>query len=244
MSMNFAHRGFSAAFPENTMLAYAEAVKAGCQGIELDVRLSRDGEVVISHDGSMDRMAGRPGHVRDFTLAELRTFDFSGSHPEAGFTPIATLREYFAYIRATDVITNIEIKSDVANFGALEDACIAMIREFHLEERIIFSSFNHYSMVYCKREAPEIRTGLLYGREYGGEFANLAPAAYARLCLADYLHPHYDGMSPSDVLTAQLEGVGVNVWTVNDETLMKAYIAVGAHGIITNHPDVLHMLLK
>ena len=76
------------------------------------------------------------------------------------------------------------------------------------------------------------------------QFVFLSPAAYARLCHVDYLHPHASGMSPRDVLTAQLEGIGVNVWTVNDEETMRAYIAVGTHGIISNHPDVLHKLLK
>lgn len=244
MSMNFAHRGFSAAFPENTMPAFEEAVKAGCDGIELDARLSRDGKIVISHDGSLERMAGRPGHVRDYTLDELRAFNFCGSHPEAGFVPIATLEEYFSFIRTTDVVTNIEIKSDVGNFLALEDACIDLIRRFSLEEKIIFSSFNHDSMLYCKRRAPEIRTGLLFGTSWSTEFSSLSPAAYARLCHADYLHPHASGMSPRDVLTAQLEGIGVNVWTVNDEETMRAYIDVGTHGVISNHPDVLHKLLK
>ncbi len=244
MSMNFAHRGYSSAYPENTMLAYRKAVETGAQGIEMDVRFSKDGVIVISHDGNMERMAGKKGHVRDFDLAELKTFNFCGSHPEAGFTPIATLEEYFDYIRTTDVVTNIEIKSDVGNFAALEEACVAMIRAYKLEEKIIFSSFNHFSMVYCKRIAPEIKTGLLFGSEYSKEFEPLGFAGYAKFCHADYLHPHYSGMSPADVEAAQADGIGVNVWTVDDPEIMKAYLAVDAHGIITNHPEILHELLK
>ncbi len=244
MSMNFAHRGFSSAYPENTMLAYRKAVEAGAQGIEMDVRLSKDRQIVISHDGNMERMAGRAGHVRDFTVEELKKFNFCGSHPEAGFTPIATLEEYFDYIRTTDIVTNIEIKSDPGNFGDLEDACVAMIRAYKLEEKIIFSSFNHFSMVYCKRIAPEIRTGLLFGTEYNKAFESLGFAGYAKFCRADYLHPHYSGMSPADVEAAQAEGIGVNVWTVDDPEIMKAYLAVNTHGIITNHPDILTDLTK
>jgi len=244
VSMNFAHRGFSAEYPENTMLAYRKAVEAGAHGIEMDVRLSADREIVISHDGKMDRMAGIHGHVRDFTLAELKQFNFAGEHTEVGFEPIATLAEYLDYIRTTNVVTNIEVKSDVGNFGELETKCVKLIRDFHLEDAIIFSSFNHYSMVYCKEIAPEIQTGLLFGTKYSEEFADMGFAPYAKFCKADYLHPHYTGMTPEDVVQAQKAGIGVNVWTVNDEETMKAYLAVNAHGIITNHPDMLHNLMK
>lgn len=244
MSMNFAHRGFSAAYPENTLLAYQKAVEAGCDGIEMDVRLSADREIVISHDGKMERMAGVKGHVRDYTLAALKQYNFAGDHTEAGFVPICTLAEYFDYIRTTNVVTNIEVKSDVGNFGELEEKCVTMIRDFGLQDKIIFSSFNHFSMVYCKKIAPEIQTGLLFGTKYSEEFADMGFAEYAKFCKADYLHPHYSGMSPEDVVEAQKKGIGVNVWTVNDEETMKAYLAADAHGIITNHPDMLKNLMK
>ncbi len=239
MTMNFAHRGFSAQYPENTMLAFRKAVEAGCDGIEMDVRLSLDGAVVISHDSSLARMAGAEGHVRDYPLAELKRINFCGSHPECGFTPIATLEEYFDYIRNTDVVTNIEIKSNVGNFKAIEDKCIELIRAYQLEEKIIFSSFNHYSMVYCKSAAPEIKTGLLFGTTYSEEFAKLGVVGYAKLCDADYLHPSYNGMTPEDVAAVQTAGVGVNVWTVDDAEMMRQYLAVDAHGIISNRPDIL-----
>ncbi len=243
MSLNFAHRGFSASYPENTMLAYQKAVEIGAQGIEMDVRFTRDRKVIISHDGKLERMAGKPGHVRDYDLSELRTFNFCGMHPEAGFTPIVTFEEYLDYIRTTDIITNVEIKSNADNFLAIEDACVDLIRRFHLEERIIFSSFNHDSMIYCKRIAPEIRTGLLFYGEFSREFAHLSFADYAKLCCADYLHPHHTSMTPEDVAQAQEDGIGVNVWTVDDPDIMRRYIAVGTHGIITNHPEILHGIL-
>ncbi|MBE6930892.1 MAG: glycerophosphodiester phosphodiesterase [Ruminococcaceae bacterium] len=239
MSMNFAHRGYSAAYPENTLLAFQKAVEAGCHGIENDIRLSKDGVIVISHDGSLGRMGAGEGNVRDLTLAELKAINFAGHHTECGFVPICTLEEYFDYIRTTKVVTNIEIKSDYANFGKLEQDAIDMIVRYNLQDQIIFSSFNHFSMALCKHLNPEIKTGLLFGKELKKPDEAMSFADYARFCNADFLHPHHTGMTCADVIAAQRDGIGVNVWTVDDPDIMDSYIAVGCHGIISNKTELL-----
>lgn len=78
MTLNFAHRGFSGQFPENTMLAFEKAVEAGADGIELDVQFSKDGELVIMHDETLNRTAGVDGFVKDYTLEQLKAMDVSG----------------------------------------------------------------------------------------------------------------------------------------------------------------------
>ena len=78
MTLNFAHRGFSGQYPENTMLAFEKAVEAGADGIELDVQFSKDGKLVIMHDESLLRTAGIDGFVKDYTLEQLKAMDFSG----------------------------------------------------------------------------------------------------------------------------------------------------------------------
>jgi len=239
MSKNFAHRGYSANYPENTLLAFQKAVEAGCHGIENDVRLTKDGVIVISHDGDLGRMGAGTGAVRDLTLEELKAINFAGHHTECGFVPICTLEEYFDFIRTTNVVTNIEIKSDADNFGKLEQDTIAMIERYQLQDKIIFSSFNHYSMALCKRINPEIKTGLLFGDKIDKSYASMTFADYARFCHADFLHPHYSGMTCADVIAAQRDGIGVNVWTVDDPDIMDSYIAVGCHGIISNKTDLL-----
>ena len=94
-----AHRGLSGIYPENTMLAFRKAIEAGCDGIELDVHLSKDGELVVIHDEKVDRTTDGRGAVKDFTLQELRALDASGKYTgRFGIQPIPTLREYFSYV--------------------------------------------------------------------------------------------------------------------------------------------------
>ena len=96
MTLNFAHRGFSGQFPENTMLAFEKAVEAGADGIELDVQFSKDGELVIMHDETLNRTAGVDGFVKDYTLEQLKAMDVSGKWGDRyGSMEIPTLREYF-----------------------------------------------------------------------------------------------------------------------------------------------------
>ena len=100
MTRNFAHRGYSGKYPENTMLAFRKAAEAGADGIELDVQLTRDGEPVIIHDELVDRTTDGTGRVKDFTLAELQALDASYIYTgQYGRNPIPTLREYCEFVK-------------------------------------------------------------------------------------------------------------------------------------------------
>ena len=111
---NFAHRGFSGKYPENTMLAFQKAYEAGADGIELDVQLTKDGQVVVIHDEKVDRTTNGTGLVRDYTLEELRKLDASYIYTgEMGFNPIPTFEEYCAWVAGTDLVTNIELKTGI-----------------------------------------------------------------------------------------------------------------------------------
>ena len=238
MSLNIAHRGFSGRFPENTMLAFKEAEKAGCDGIELDVHLTRDGVPVIIHDEDIRRTTDGEGSVCSFTAAGLRAFNASaawkGEHPA---TCIPTLEEYFEWVKDTRLFTNIELKNSVIDYPGLEEKVIALIRRYSLKERTLFSSFNHYSILRCKRLAPEIRCGLLYSCWLA------SPGAYAKSCGAECLHPHFSSLIPEALEEIRSQKVQVNAWTVNEEADMRRLMAEGIDGIITNFPDRLHALL-
>ena len=137
-SLNFGHRGFSGQFPENTLLAFQKAVDAGCDGIELDVHLSRDGEVVIIHDETVDRTTNGSGNVRDFTLEQLKDLDAYGSFPgKFSKNEIPTLREYFDLIRDTGIITNIELKTGVYTYPGIEQKTLKLQYGFLEESRVI-----------------------------------------------------------------------------------------------------------
>lgn len=239
MSLNIAHRGFSGRFPENTMLAFQEAEKAGCDGIELDVHLTSDGVPVIIHDENIRRTTDGEGPVCSFTAAGLHAFNASAAWKgERPCTHIPTLEEYFEWVKDTRLFTNIELKNSVIDYPGLEEKAIALIRRYSLEERILFSSFNHYSILRCKRMAPEIRCGLLYSCW----LAN--PGAYAKSVGAECLHPHFSSLIPEALAEIRSQKVQVNAWTVNEETDMRRLIDEGIEGIITNFPDRLKTLLS
>ena len=159
---NFAHRGFSGQYPENTMLAFKKAWEAGADGIELDVQMTKDGQVVVIHDEKVDRTTNGSGNVRDLTLAELRKLDASYIYTgKMGVNPVPTFEEYCAWVAGTDLVTNIELKTGVYPYPGIEAKVWELIQKYHLENKVIISSFNHYSILRMKELAPELPYGLL-----------------------------------------------------------------------------------
>ena len=137
MTLNFAHRGFSGQFPENTMLAFEKAVEAGADGIELDVQFSKDGELVIMHDETLNRTAGVDGFVKDYTLEQLKAMDVSGKWGDRyGSMEIPTLREYFEHFKDLPVITNIELKTGIFPYPGIEKRTLEMIRDEKLLDNV------------------------------------------------------------------------------------------------------------
>ena len=163
MSKIFAHRGFSGKYPENTMLAFEKAVEIGVDGIEMDVHLTKDNELVIIHDENIRRTCNGEGLVRDMTLEELRKYDASATYVGVyGVNPIPTLREYFELVKDTDIITNIELKTGIFEYPTIEKRVIDMIYEYGLQDKIILSSFNHFTVKRCEEIAPEITKAVNY----------------------------------------------------------------------------------
>ena len=141
MSLNFAHRGWSGLYPENTLLAFQKAIELGVDGFEMDVQLSRDGEVVVFHDETLDRVTGYHGYLRDLTVSELKRLDASsGFRGLYGKNEIPTLREFLELVAPTELIVNMELKNNRQYYPRLEEKVIALVRAFGMEKRVIFSS--------------------------------------------------------------------------------------------------------
>lgn len=238
MTKNIAHRGFSARFPENTMQAFQGAVEAGCDGIELDIQLTKDGEPVVIHDENLKRTAGRPGFVKDFTLQELRKFDAgNGFEGKYGFQPIPTLREYFEYIRDKDVFTNIELKNSVFSYDGMEEKTIDLIRQFGITDKVLFSSFNHFSMMKCKRLSPSSKCACLTSSWMIGA------GAYARKAGLDFINPLYTFLTDENILELNENSIGAQAWTVDREEDMRRLADRNIFAVITNRPDLMKSVL-
>lgn len=231
-----AHRGFSGEYPENTMLAFQKAVEAGCDGIEMDVQLTKDLVPVIMHDESVDRTSNGSGYIYNQTYEELSKLDcgypskFNGKY---GVQKIPTLEEYLAWMAsdAVHIITNIELKNSVYYYGGLERKVVDLVCRYGLEDRIIISSFNNASVLKCKMANQRISAGFLIE----GAIDNCG--VYVRECGVEYYHPNLDFIKEEHVKNCSENGIGINVWTVNEEDDMRTMKKWGVHSIITNYPD-------
>jgi glycerophosphoryl diester phosphodiesterase len=232
MTKNFAHRGFSARYPENTMPAFQKAIEAGCGGIELDIHLTRDGKIVIIHDETVDRTTNGRGFVKDMDYAELRGLDAGNGEP------IPSMEEYFDLVEKHPLTTNIELKNSVFWYEGMEEKVIEMIRKRGIGERIIFSSFNHFSILKCKKLAPEIRCGFLVWSWI------IDVGAYAKKHGIEGIHPEYCSLTDEAVREIHSSGIAINTYTVNDRKDMERLISLGVDAIITNDPELLHRVLK
>ncbi|AZK45056.1 glycerophosphodiester phosphodiesterase [Paenibacillus lentus] len=236
--INFAHRGAAGHCPENTMIAFKRALEFGATGIETDVQMTKDGQLVLIHDETLRRTTGSPEWVKDVTLTELMSKDAGAwFHDDFRGEKIPTLEQLLELVKPLDMIINLELKNGIIRYPGLEGKVIELVRRFALSERVIISSFNHYSLVECKKLAPEIRTGILYMEGL------YEPWAYAKRIGADALHAFQYAVVPELVAAASEYGMPYHPFTVNEKAEMQALIQAGVAGIITDYPDRLAELL-
>lgn len=229
-----AHRGFSGIYPENTMLAFRKAIEIGADGIELDVHLSKDGQVMIIHDEALKRTTGLDGVVSDYTRAELENISAGKTkNDEFGFTPIPSLEEYLAFMAEhRDKITNIELKTAPVYYPEIEEKTLELVRKFDLEKNIIYSSFNWLSIERMQRLGTISETGLLFS---GMKLYN--QAHIIKSLGINYFHPYFNDLTDEIVKSYLDNKVGLNVWTVNEIEDMKVCLSWDIDGLITNFPD-------
>ncbi len=233
----WAHRGASGwdkqYAAENTMLAFERANEMGADGVELDVQLTRDGEVVICHDEYVDRTSDGKGPIRSYTLAELRELDFSKPHPEQGITRIPTLREFLDFLRGTDMTVNIELKTSVVLYPGIEEKTASLVHEFGLEERVWYSSFNHESVKIAMQYAPHSHFGFLFAQPI------LDMPAYTARYGAEALHPARGMLDVCPDLIAKSHAAGrrVHVWVVDPRVDMAEMVRRGVDVFFTDCPD-------
>ena len=235
----WAHRGASAYAPENTLEAFLLAAEQGADGVELDVQLTKDGEMVVVHDEEIDRVSDGSGFVKDYTLAELKILNFNKTHPEYQDVKIPTLREVYEALKPTGMTINVELKTGIFWYKDLEKKVLELTKEMEMEDRVIYSSFNHYSIQQMKKIVPEAETAYLYSDVI------LNVAEYAKNTKVNGLHPAVYHVKMADFLKEYLgSNLNVRVWTVNEKADMKWLIDAGVTAIITNYPDMAVQIKK
>lgn len=232
-----AHRGFSEVYPENSPLAFrAAAEETDCDGFESDCHLSRDGQIIVFHDASLERTSNGRGRLADHTYAQLLELDIGAwKDPRFAGQHIWTLEQLLDFCRETGKCLNLELKNYEIFYQGLEEKVIAAIVSHRMEEQVFVSSFNHLSMERFHQLNPELSTGLLYDKPL------LDMASYIQRTTANSMHPKYLLLQYQSELVDlyHSHGMQVHTWTVNAEADMRDMIARGVDGIISNRPDLL-----
>lgn len=233
-TLNIAHRGASGVEPENTMRAFAVAADVGADGIELDVFLTADGRVVVTHDLSTYRLTGVQTNVRKSTLQDLRTLDYGKGER------IPTLDEVLETFRDRFSVINIEIKSTTFRGDGIEAEVVKVIKKYDCAEKILVSSFNPLNIHRIKKALPVVRIGYLI------DVHLKFPQFHQRTI--KWLKPDTLNLHPGLIKDAQTQflfeaGIPVWIWNVETAADWLFWIDHGAQALITDHPKRLKNLL-
>ena len=236
--INFAHRGASSDYPENTILSLKEGMKAGAMGLEIDVHKSKDNKLVVIHDEDIERTFMGRGLVKDFTLSELKAFkNRKKLFRDNDECCIPTLEEVLDLIKDKEILLNIELKTDIIQYANIEEDVVNLINEYKVEEKIILSSFNHESIKKVKAIS-KIKTGILYEKPINNV------VEYAKSLGVDYIHPDLRLVNEELIKEAHKNNLKVNIFTVNNPIHMRLLIDNKVDGAFTDYPELLNEILK
>lgn len=228
----FAHRGYSAKYPENTLSAFKAVANIPIYGVEFDVHLTKDGEMVIIHDERIDRTSNGKGYVKDMTLEELRQYDF-GSWFDKKFEgeKIPTLSEVLDIFSNTKHILNIEIKSDIIPYEGLLEKILELVINKGFENRVIISSFDHEVIQKLAHTKPNIDNAALFLRNI------LNMVEYQEQIPTKALHVSLAGVFRKPITDALNAGKVVRIFTVNKEEQAEKLKGLNIDGIFTDEVE-------
>lgn len=265
-TLNIAHRGARSLAPENTMAAARKALEIGADMWELDVAMTKDGELVVLHDDTLTRTSNvatvfpsrKADPIHTFTLAEVRSLDLGSWYVTSDpFKQIAagavskaeqeaykgekipTLREALAFTKESHWKVNVEIKDATGTppDAAIVEKTVALIDELGMSGQVIISSFNHDYLKRVKAANPTIITAALSDKFIADLIGLLNDIK------AQAFNPSVKIIATSTIRPLREQGFDVYVWTVNDEATLKSLVAAGASGIITDYPQLLKKVL-
>jgi glycerophosphoryl diester phosphodiesterase len=227
-----AHRGSSAAAPENTLAAFRLAVEQGADFVELDVQESADGEVLVVHDSDLMKLGGAPSKIWETDAATLRAVDI-GSHAGAQFAGerVPTLAEALAVFKGKARVI-VELKS-YGHDQKLEERVAAIVEAAGMADDCVYMSLDHAMIGRMKRLRPSWRCGVLVAKAVG-DLASLD---------ADFFAVEARVATRRFVRLVHGAGREVYVWTLNDPAWMLAAMSHGVDGLITDRPDVARVVV-
>jgi len=252
--LNIAHRGASAWAPENTMAAFWLAHEIGADGFELDVQLTNDDQIVVIHDGSVNRTTNGTGRIADLALSQVRGLDagswFNSTRPRRAKNQyigerIPTLSEVLDLAQKQKLILYIELKFVRDSRPGIEERVVTLVDKYRLMDKVVIESFSLESISRVKELDPRFRTAALFGRSL------TAPRRSIKKIIERAAESHADEIAlDKTLLTARVvnaaneAGLPIVAWTVNSRLYLKHCIKLGLKGIITNYPDRLATMIS
>lgn len=244
-----AHRGASGLAPENTLVAFAKAIEIGVDRIEMDLRQTIDGEVVVLHDKTINRTTNGWGSIRKLSLKKAKRYS-AGSwfHHEFSAEKIPTFREVLELVNGQATLL-LEIKDGSPYHHGIERNIIQLLNEYKAHEWCIVQSFND-RILNNFRALPDLHSDI---QKLFAAFIPVAPFyggsrfSYKRLRryeFANEVNINYKYVTPRVVRKVHEMGKKVNVWTVNQPENLKKYLDMGVNGIITDYPNRLKPLIN
>jgi glycerophosphoryl diester phosphodiesterase len=228
-----AHRGAPTVAPEHTIPAYEAALQAGADALELDVHLSADDQLVVIHDGTLERTTNGTGSVREHTLQQLKRLDsgrwfgrpFRGQRIQTVSEVLERFRDRAGFV--------VELKAGSDFYPGIEERLVTLLQIYPVEETTLVTSRDYHALRKCRDLDPDLRTGALVG----GRLLNpgtLAPrGVLTALCLPAAL------TLAADVAAVREAGLECHVWGVDDPLDAQRFVEWGVAGLVTDRPDLV-----
>jgi glycerophosphoryl diester phosphodiesterase len=218
--LRIGHRGARAYAPENTLTSFKKALEIGVDAIELDVRKTKDNQLVVIHDGDVKRTTNGEGLVCELTLKEIKCFSIEGGEK------IPTLGEALDFLDKK-VMVFVELKEE-----GIEKQVLSAVHERGMEKNVVVTSFFEGSLKKVRELNGEVETGLIYAKHKN-------PLKAALDLKANYLVALYRFVHTANVEKAHENGLKMVVWTINNSEEVEAYAQKGVDGIASDKPDIL-----
>lgn len=228
--LNIAHRGFSGRYPENTNIAFAKALTEGyCDGIEVDVHMTKDSKIVIMHDPKLDRTTTGTGYIKDHTLDDLLEFDAGIKFDEKyKGEKILCIKSALELIKKYSIILYIEIKDNEVEYKDIEAEVLDRVELVGVADKVVISSYNIETLKRIKEHNSEIHTALL---------SKEVPFDIRSFQYADILSCDYTKLDKETVEVIHSIGRKVTAWVVDDKQAMRKMKEISVDAVITNYPD-------
>lgn len=238
MTLIYGHRGAKGEAPENTLASFKQCLAHGVHRCELDLHLSKDGELMVIHDPTLKRTTGRRGKVVEHDAQELTQYDARQGGPSwKQPCPIPRLEELFEQCEFEH--WQLEVKSASRVRAARSVLAIKALAERHgLLDRVTVTSGSREVLRALKRLTPELSCGLV------AEYAWLDPLKVAKQYDCSLLALKWTLCTPERIAKARQLGLHVSVWTVNDPALMRRLADFGVDSVITDYPGLAVTTLR